>query len=405
MASLLLAVIYIAFISLGLPDSLLGSAWPVMHLDINAPLSSAGVITMIISASTILSSLMSDALSRKLGTGLIIALSVLLTAGAMLGFSFASAFWHLCLLAVPYGLGAGAIDAALNNYVALHYSARHMSWLHCCWGIGATISPYIMGAALGGASGWAGGFRIVAIVQFVITFIMFLALPMWKTKKSPLPDAAKEDDDYTHLSIPQVLKKRGVLTVFIAFFSYCAVEQTSMLWVGTYLVQKYAISAEQAANFASFFFIGMTAGRALSGFISVKLGDKAMLRLGCFWVFFGILLLFLPVRGYVCTLVGFIILGLGCAPIYPAIVHSTPGNFGKRYSRSIIGVQMAFAYLGTTLTPPLFGLIAQYIDVSLLTVYLLIFALLMLFMLELTNRLLRRPDLSKASLNSEYKAG
>ncbi len=404
MASLLLAMIYIAFISLGLPDSLLGSAWPVMHIELNASLSSAGVVTMIISASTIVSSLMSDKLTHKLGTGAVVAISVLFTAAAMLGFSFSSRFWMLCVLAVPYGLGAGAIDAALNNYVALHYSSRHMSWLHCCWGIGATISPYIMGACLAGTSGWAGGFRIVSIVQFAITLLMFIALPLWKNKKAvTLSNVDEKQIEPVHLSMLQVLKKRGVLLVFIAFFSYCAVEQTAMLWAGSYFVQKYDIAADQAANYASFIFIGITAGRAISGFISKKLGDKRLIRLGTSIAIIGIILLFLPLKTHVCALVGFIVIGLGCAPIYPSIVHSTPSNFGKKYSQSIIGIQMAFAYLAFTFMPPLFGLIAQYVTISLLPTFLIIFALLMFVLLEINNKLLRRDVVSAEIEDFEYR--
>ncbi len=384
MYSLLLAIIYLAFISLGLPDSLLGSAWPIMHKELGIDLSYAGIITMIISGGTIISSLFSAKLNKKLGTAVVTSVSVLLTAIAMLGFSFSQEFWQLCLLAIPYGLGAGAIDAALNNYVAIHYSSKHMSWLHCFWGIGTIISPYIMSYSLSGGFGWSGGYRIVSIIQIILSIILFLSIPMWtKTKNSP---TSGEDKKIRSLSMIQTLKITGVPFVLIALFCYCTIEQTTMLWASSYLVNYKKIDAQIAASFASLFCLGITFGRLISGFITEKLGDKKMINLGMIVIILGIILLFLPIKTYTISLVGFITIGLGCAPIYPAILHSTPQNFGKENSQSIIGVQMASAYVGTTFMPPLFGLIAQHLSIKLLPMFLTIFVVLIILMIRIMNK-------------------
>ena len=379
MVSLLLAVIYLAFISLGLPDSLLGSAWPVMHIDLGAPLSAMGAVTMIISAGTVVSSLASDFLTRKLGTGVVTVVSVLFTAGAMIGFSFANAFWILCVLAVPYGLGAGGVDAALNNYVALHYKSRHMSWLHCFWGVGTIVSPFIMSACLTGTQGWPGGYRIVSYIQFALVAVLFLSLPLWK-KRPGAGLSAKP------LTLPQTLRLRGVAFMLIGFFAYSAVEATAMNWASSYLTEFRGVSAERAAMFGSLFFIGITAGRLLSGFVSEKLGDRTLIRIGIGVIVAGIVLIALPVRTDVCALAGFVVVGFGCAPVYPSIIHATPFNFGAENSQAVIGVEMASAYVGTTFMPPLFGLIAQYIDIGYLPLFLAIFLVLLFCMTELLNR-------------------
>lgn len=379
MASLLLAVIYLAFISLGLPDSLLGSAWPAMHVDLSAPLSAMGIVSMIIAAGTVVSSLFSDFLTRKLGTGLVTVISILLTAGAMLGFSFARTFWLLCVLAVPYGLGAGGVDAALNNYVALHYKARHMSWLHCFWGAGALVSPFIMGAALAGESGWPGGYSLVSYIQFGITALILFSLPLWK-KRTAEGKAEKP------LTLPQTLRLKGVAFILIAFFCYSALEATSMQWASSYFTEHKGVGTEIAAMLGSLFYIGITAGRFLGGFVSEKLGDRRLIRIGICIIAVGIVLLALPVRSYAVSIAGFLVVGFGCAPIYPAIIHSTPFNFGAENSQAVIGVEMAFAYIGTTFMPPLFGLIAQYTDIAWLPLWLALFGVFLLCMTELLNR-------------------
>lgn len=401
MCSLLLAIIYLSFISLGLPDSLIGSAWPIMHVDLGVSMSSAGIITIIISVGTIIASFFSNALTNKLGTGLVTAISVTFTALGLIGFSFAKAFWMLCVFAIPYGLGAGAVDAALNNYVALNYPARHLSWLHCMWGVGASISPYIMSFALTGGLGWGSGFRIVFYIQISLSAILFFTLPVWKkcVKKSSnfennidriSKNGAIEQTEQKKVSTASVFGIKGIYLVFIAFFAYCAMEQTAGLWATSYLVNYKGIEATVAAKFASFFYIGITLGRGISGFFAEKLGDKRLIRFGTIIILIGILLVAIPTSVSWPSLVGLIVIGLGCAPVYPAIIHSTPDNFGKENSQAVIGVQMAFAYIGITAMPPLFGLIAEKINIGLYSAYLLVFALLMLVMCEVLNAKVKR---------------
>ena len=379
MYSLLLAIIYLAFISLGLPDSLLGSAWPVMQGDLGVPVSYAGIISMIIAIGTVISSLLSDRLTKKFGAGLVTAVSVLMTAVALFGFSISSAFWMLCLLAVPYGLGA-----ALNNYVALHYTSRHMSWLHCFWGVGVSVSPYIMSHCLTNGSGWPVGYRIVSLLQIALTAILFFSLPLWKKRTS----AGKENpaDETPALGLRQVFQIPGAKYILLAFFGYSAVESTTSLWASSYLVIEKGITTEIAARYASLFFLGITFGRFLSGFVADKFGDRTMIRIGLGVIVLGILAMWLPLGLESACLIGLIIIGLGCAPVYPSIIHATPDNFGKENSQAMVGVQMAFAYLGTTLMPPLFGLIAEHINIALFPLFLMLFAVLMIVMTERLNR-------------------
>ena len=385
MFQLLLVIIYISFISLGLPDSLLGSAWPSIYPELKVPVSYAGIISMIIALGTIVSSLQSDRLTRKLGTGKVTAFSVGMTAAALFGFSISHSFWMLCLWAVPYGLGAGSVDASLNNYVALHYESRHMSWLHCMWGVGATIGPYIMGFALTGGMTWNGGYRIISVLQIVLTILLAVSLPLWKGKKSADSSSENSQAQPRALSIKSILRIPGAKEVMVCFFCYCAVEQTAALWASSYLALYKGVPAETAARFAGMFFIGITVGRALSGFLTMKLNDVQMIRLGQALIGAGVLIMLLPL-GAGASLAGLIIIGLGCAPIYPCIIHSTPDRFGADRSQAIIGVQMANAYVGTCLMPPLFGLIANHISVSLFPVYMLIILVLMTVMHELLTR-------------------
>ena len=379
--SLLLAIIYVAFISLGLPDALLGSAWPSMHGQLNVPVSYAGIVSMIISGGTIISSLLSDRMTKRLGTGKVTAISVALTAVSLLGFSLSRSFLLLCVIALPYGLGAGAVDAALNNYVALHYKARHMSWLHCFWGVGATIGPYIMGACLTGGLQWFNGYRIIGIFQVVLTGILLFSLPLWKTTKAEAGDEQNKE----HMGMLQLLKLPGVKEVLIAFFCYCALEQTTGLWGASYMVMERGMSAEVAAKWASLFYLGITIGRFISGFIAMKLSDKAMIRLGQGIIAVGILLLILPF-GNLIMCIGLVMIGLGCAPIYPSIIHETPSNFGAGLSQALIGMQMAFAYMGSTLMPPIFGALAGITSIKLYPFYLLIITVLMVWMVEKLNK-------------------
>jgi len=386
MFSLLLAIIYVAFISLGLPDSLLGSAWPQMHLDLGVSLSWAGIISMIIALGTVISSLFADKLIYKLGTGKVTAISVLMTAVALFGFSVTDEFIILCLFAIPYGLGAGAVDAALNNFVALHYSSKHMSWLHCFWGVGAAIGPYILGTSMAIGKGWRGGYFAISIIQIVLTIILFVTLPIWKQKED-VTGHNEESENRKPKKISEVLKIKGVPYILIAFFCYSAVEQTTFLWCASYLVINRGISNETAAKFASFVYIGITVGRFLCGFVADRLGDRKMIRMGIVVIVVGLALMFIPTGLDTIPFAALIIVGLGCAPIYPSIIHSTPFNFGKENSQSVIGIQMAFAYVGTTFMPPLFGIISQHITIALFPVYILIFTLLMLLSTERLNKM------------------
>ncbi len=380
MTHLLLAVIYVSFISLGLPDSLLGSAWPTMYTQLEVPVSYSGIIFMIISVGTIISSLQSDRLTRRLGTGKVTAFSVATTALALFGFSISHEFYHLCLWAIPYGLGAGSVDASLNNYVALHYESKHMSWLHCMWGIGAASGPYIMGYVITHNGTWNGGYGYIAILQIVLTAILLFSLPLWKGRPQ-VKDETGSVIEAKALSVKEVLKLSGVKNVLICFFCYSSLEQTTGLWASSYLTLYKGVPAETAASFASMFFIGITIGRALNGFASMKLNDVQMVRMGQIVVACGIIVMFLPL-GATVSLAGFVMIGLGCAPIYPCLIHSTPSHFGADKSQAIIGIQMASAYVGTSIMPPVFGLIAQHITVSLLPVYLIVFLTLMIVMHE-----------------------
>ncbi|MDD3409519.1 MAG: MFS transporter [Eubacteriales bacterium] len=387
MFSLLLAIIYVAFISLGLPDSLLGSAWPAMRVQFGAPVSFAGVISMIIAGGTIVSSLMSDRMTRKLGAGLVTAVSVGMTAVALLGFSLSGSLWMLCLWAIPYGLGAGAVDAALNNYVALHYAARHMSWLHCFWGVGASISPYIMSACLSGGAGWQSGYRTVFYIQIVLTAALFLSLSLWKNRKS-----GEEQEEAAAIGLKGALGIPGVPYMLVAFLCYCAMEATTGLWASTYLVEARHVSAETAARFASLFYLGITFGRFVNGFVADRMGDKRLIRLGTVVILLGTVLIMLPVQTEKLALAGLMMIGLGCAPIYPSIIHATPNNFGKENSQAIVGIQMASAYTGSTFLPPLFGVLASQVSVGLYPFFLALFAALLLLMTEKLNRLNRAKE-------------
>jgi len=378
MLSLLLMIIYLSFISLGLPDGLLGAAWPTMYPQFAVPVSCAGILSMIIAGGTIVSSLMADRLTCRFGTGRVTAVSVLLTAAALLGFSVSRAFWMLCLWAVPYGLGAGSVDAALNNYVALHYTSRHMSWLHCMWGIGAAAGPCAMGRILSAGGHWTAGYRCISLVQLVLSAFLLLSLPLWRVHthaSGPAPQETKP------IPLSRLLCLPGVKEVMLTFFCYCAVEQTTALWASSYLALCKGVPAETAAFFASLFFIGITVGRGLNGFLTLRFCDTALIRMGQGVIAAGIAAMLLG-TGSAASLAGLILIGLGCAPIYPCIIHSTPAHFGAQRSQALIGVQMASAYVGTCLMPPLFGLIANHITLALLPYYLLAILILMCFLFE-----------------------
>lgn len=384
MVNLLLAIIYLSFISLGLPDALLGAAWPTMHLELNVPVSMAGVISVTIALGTVVSSLLSDRMTKWLGTGKVTAISVGMTAVALLGFSVSTEFWQLLLWAIPYGLGAGSVDASLNNYVALHYASRHMSWLHCMWGLGASTGPYILGIALTGGMTWNTGYRIIGIFQVVLTAVLLLSLPLWKKRNMDTQD--EKSLQKAPLTLLEIFKIPGAKEVLLAFFCYCAAEQTAILWGSTYLVKHWGMNEDIAASLGSLFLIGLTIGRALSGFLTYKLNDTNMIRLGQGVMLLGIVTMVLPFGAYG-AMAGLLLVGLGCAPIYPCVIHSTPDHFGPENSQAIIGVQMASAYVGICLMPPLFGLIANHITVALLPGYIAAITALMIFMCERLNRM------------------
>lgn len=382
MINLLLAIIYLAFISLGLPDALLGSAWPTMSHDIGAQISWAGGISMVISAGTIVSALLSDRMTKRFGAGKVTFVSVALTALALLGFSFAPNYIVLILLAIPYGLGAGGVDAALNNYVALHYESRHMSWLHCMWGIGASAGPYVMGFALSHGFGWSAGYQYIAIVQVILTVILFISLPLWNNRKAhELQKSIQISKEYSKtLSFSEVLRIPGAKNILIMFFCYCAIEQTAGLWASSYMVLYGSVSRVVAAGWASLFYVGITAGRFISGFLTMRFNDETMIRLGQLVMILGILVLLLPLPNHIALVAGFVIIGLGCAPIYPCVIHSTPHYFGADKSQAIVGMQMASAYIGSMLMPAIFGFIGQNVSMSLLPAYLIILLSIMAFM-------------------------
>ena len=379
--SFLLGIIYLSFISLGLPDALLGSAWPNMYPEFQVPVSYAGMISMTIAFGTILSSLQSDRLTKRFGTGKVTAASVGITALALWGFSVSHSFLQLCLWAIPYGLGAGSVDASLNNYVALHYASKHMSWLHCMWGVGTTLGPYIMGAVLTGGAAWNMGYRVISLLQMVLTAVLIISLPKWK-EENP---AGEETKGGKPLTFREIISIPGAKAIILCFFCYCAVEQTTMLWASSYLNLAKGIDAKTAASFAGMFCIGITVGRGINGFIAMKWKDEQMVRMGEGIILMGILVMLLPL-GNLASLIGFSLVGLGCAPIYPCIIHSTPEYFGAERSQAMIGVQMASAYVGICLMPPFFGLLANHISIRILPLYLLLFLVIMGIMYELLNK-------------------
>ena len=382
MAGLLLTIIYICFISLGLPDSLLGSAWPMLHMEINVPVSYAGIISMIISGGTITSSLMCDHIQRKYGTGKITAVSIALTAVALFGFSMSTEFWMLVLCSIPYGLGAGGVDAVLNNYVALHYKSQHMSWLHCMWGLGASISPYIMSFSLIRLDSWNHGYLIVSIIQIILSAFIFTSLPLWNKAEKISIENLEIEHNTAPLTFKEVFCIAGAIPCFLAFFGYCALELTTSLWASSYLVETKGISPETAAAFTSLYYIGITVGRGINGFLAMKFSDRFLVRLGLGIIGIGILLVILPFHA-VLALIGFVIMGLGCAPVYPCIMHMTPDIFGKDKSQRMIGMQMAFAYMGFLTVPPLFGIIANHISIALLPAFILILLIIITIMHEM----------------------
>jgi len=390
MITLILIIIYLAFISLGLPDSLLGSAWPVMQIDLSVSFSSAGIISMIISGGTIISSLLSGRIINRFGTGKVTFVSVLMTAVALFGFSISPSFIWLCIMAIPLGLGAGSVDAALNNFVALHYKAMHMSWLHCFWGVGATSGPIIMSFFLAKNSGWQNGYLTIAIIQLSLVFLLFITLPMWKKLENKDKKAVDEEGGSTEKIKP--FKIPGVKLALVSFVCYCSVEATAGLWGSSYLVNFKGLSAESAARGVSLFYGGITIGRLLAGFLTMKFNNTKLIRMGQVICIIGAVSLMLPLPIYF-SLIGLILIGLGCAPIYPSMLHETPNRFGKKESQSIMGLQMAFAYIGSTFMPPIVGLIASKTTIGILPYFLLGLILIMLIGSEKINIFMKKHKL------------
>lgn len=409
MISLLLPLIYISFISLGLPDALLGAAWPVMYEEFGVSVSGAGIVSMIVSGSTVISSLLSDRMTKRLGPGKVTAISVAMTAAAIFGFSLSNSFIMLCILALPYGLGAGGVDAALNNYVAIHYESKHMSWLHAMWGLGISIGPYIMGYALAKGMTWNKGYLIITVFQVVLTVVLVFSLPIWKKaeKESGNGNVSGENMDRENvdrnendkklnkdlrkpLSLKETISIKGAKNIMLTFFCYCSLEQTAILWGSTYLVMGQGMKEEKAASLASLFCIGITVGRFLSGFATMKMKDYMVVRLGQGIIVVGIVCMFIPINIYM-VLVGLVLVGLGCAPIYPCVMHSTPIYFGSDKSQAVIGVQMASAYIGSSIMPMIFGGLVGMLSIKLLPFYLLGLLVIMFFAHEgLVGKCLRR---------------
>lgn len=390
MVNLLLPIIYLLFISLGLPDSLLGSAWPSIYLEFGVPYSYAGIISVVISLGTVISSLLSDWLTKRFKVGLVSAVSVMLTALALFGFSMAHSMTALVLLSIPYGLGAGSIDAALNNYVALHYKSRHMSWLHCMWGVGAVCGPYFMSYALEQAKGWNMGYRYISIIQLVITVIAFISIPLW-SKKAALTETPSQEESTEKtrksLSLKEVLAIPGAKAIMLAFFCYCSMEAINFVWASTYLQIYRGVTAEKAAFYAIMFYLGMTIGRFINGFLTMKLSDSQLIHLGECIMGAGLIILLIPGKSVTLGLIGLMAFGLGCAPVYPCIINSTPRLFGADKSQALIGIQMASAYLGNLIASPVFGVLSQHTSVGIFPIVLLVLFLVMAVMYQ---RLLKK---------------
>ena len=402
----LLPIIYLAFISLGLPDSAIGSAWPTMAPSLGAGISWVGVVTMIISAGTIVSSLMSVRVVERFGTGRVTVMSVVLTAAALMGFSQSQAFWQLCLWAVPYGLGAGAVDAALNAFVAVPYESQHMSWLHCMWGVGASGGPMVMAQCLE-RSTWSLGFLVLGGIQVGIALVLTLSLPLWRDRKLPRESerptgqggvteapAPAEGEHRVRRTRAQLLRVPGVKAVLVSFFCYSAFEATCGNWAATFCALARGIDAQTAASWAALFYMGITAGRAVSGFISLKVNDRNMIRLGQALIALALVCVLMP--GDTALFAGLVLLGCGCAPIYPSTIHATLARFGEELALELTGMQMAFAYIGSLAMSPLFGVFAQFFGTWLYPWYLVVFLVGMTVAGERLNRAMRVRERARA---------
>ncbi|WP_104381589.1 sugar MFS transporter [Sphingobacterium sp. HMA12] len=379
---LLLLVIYMAFISLGLPDSLLGSGWPAMYRALEVPLHYAGILSMIVAAGTVVSSLFSERIISRYGIPWVTTVSVLMTALALLGFSISPHFSYLCLLAIPLGLGAGCVDAALNNYVALHYAARHMNWLHCFWGVGASIGPIIMANGLANGKSWSTGYMTVGIIQISLVLLLIVSTPLWIKDQDSYSSKDQETDKQSYRKL---FASSGLKEALIIFFCYCTIEATFGIWGASYLVKVRGFATDRAASMTALFYAGITIGRLISGFLAGLLNNKQLIWLGYVLIFLGLLSINLPFD--ITLLVGFLLVGLGCAPIFPSLLHETPQNFGENNAQAIMGIQMACAYIGITFMPLLFGTLSKHLDYSIFPWFLSGFLALMGFGIFRLNKL------------------
>ncbi|NLW32888.1 MAG: MFS transporter [Fibrobacter sp.] len=370
MATLLLLLIYVAFISLGLPDAMLGASWPVMQPDFDVPYGFAGFVQIVVSGGTIISSMFSGSMIKRFGTGKLTALSVAFTAVALIGFSIVPSFWFILAVSVPLGLGAGSVDAALNAYVANHYESRHMSWLHSFWGVGALSGPLIMSAILFGGFSWRTGYRLVGSFQIALVIVLLVSIPLWDKVKARKTDTVESDG---HLSLSSALKIRGVKLALLVFLFYCGVEANMILWAGSYLYMSRGMEPPLAASWVSLFLTSITAGRFLTGFLTFKVSNNRMILTGILIIFAGVILMLFPLPLQF-ALTGILLVGFGCAPIFPCMLHETPVRFGSKASQSIMGFQMASAYIGTTFLPPLVGFITSYTSMALLPLFVFLFS-------------------------------
>lgn len=382
MATILLIVIYIAFIGLGLPDSLFGTAWPAIYGEWGLPFSFGSIITIIITCCTIFSSVMSTRLIARFGTGKVTVVSTALTVLALIGYSFSGNFLTICLLSIPLGLGAGAVDTGLNNYVALHYSSAQMSLLHCFFGVGISISPYVMSQFIGTAAGWRGGYRFTFFIQLTIALILVFTLPLWKKVSE---NAAQEETPVKILSIRELVRIPGVKTMWLLFIISCAIEYTAGCWGSTYLVERKGISADHAAEIVLFYYIGMTVGRLLSGILATKLTCWQIIRIGMAVLGVAVILLLLPVPTTIIT-IGLFLIGLGNGPMFPNFTYLAPLNFGKDISQSVIGTQMAASSVGIMVVPAICGILGQAFGMGVFPIYLgLLFVLMVLGIVSIQN--------------------
>ncbi len=379
----LLVVIYIAFIGLGVPDSLIGSAWPAIHSQMNIPVEAVSILTFIISGCTVLSSMFSAGILNKIGTAKVTAFSTAMTAAALLGFSFAPSFWVMIPLAVVLGLGAGAIDSGLNNYVALHFKASHMNFLHCFYGVGVSLSPYLMSQALSDA-GWRGGYRYAFYVQEAIGFLLIVSIPLWKKSSSA---EETEEENSVNLTLLQMAKMPEVRQVWIVMLATNAIEYACGVWGSTYLVEQKGFSAEHGALALTVYYVGMSVGRFVSGLLSNKISTWKRIGIGSAVLAPAIILMLLPLHGAV-TVVGLFLVGLGNGSIYPNMIHLTPHNFGKEVSQSVMGSQIAFAYIGVMLAPPAVSLISGLFGIKIYPVLLAVLYVIMIVAIRcFVNRL------------------